>query len=118
MSAPEDPELSVTAPGGASARARGYRSIDLIVIGLAVLVGWTYYQQDSRLDDHGARIIVALDEITGAQREMSCLLSLPMEERERQYMDPESFCRRMGRARILVTQPTRPDTLRGTPSGP
>ncbi len=99
-------QVSEDRDGGASFEARtpmgtitgrNLRSMDLFLMAVVtavtgVIIGFSYFI--------GAKV----DALTGsmrqfaiAQREMACIISIPMERREEQFMDPSSFCRRVAR---------------------
>ena len=84
--------------GGVKARAKNYRIIDIVWIGIALCGALGLYivsQHDQQTRENGTALASAIREFAAAQREMACIISLPQEERERQYVLPGSFCKRM-----------------------
>lgn len=92
--------VELTGPGGTSAKFYGKRTSDLISIMTMVLVMllcWVVWQH---LED-SKRVMTALVESSKdgvqAQREMTCVISLPQDKREQEFMSPHSLCKRLTR---------------------
>lgn len=88
--------LEVTGPGGIGAKLAGKRMAEVIamlsVIALAIL-SYTVYMMYGTMQG----VSGAITDLAKAQRELTCIISLPAVERERQYGSPNSFCRQLGR---------------------
>lgn len=89
----EEQEVEASGPGNFKFRARGYDIMTLLVVAGLAVMGYAMFEMKSTNE----RIAVAISGLTEAQREMACVISLPMDERLRQIGDPNSFCKRMAR---------------------
>jgi hypothetical protein len=90
-------EAEITAPGGFKIRARGY---DLLVTASVVVVGlvaYMLYEHKSETATSTALLTGAIRELSAAQREMTCVISLPQERRELEFNSPNSLCKRISR---------------------
>jgi len=85
--------IEVSGPGGFAAKLGGKRMAELIsLLLLLVLLGMSYMQNETNKQVAGA-----ITGLSQAQRELTCIISLPQEEREREYLSQNSFCKQMGR---------------------
>lgn len=88
--------LELTGPGGISAKLGGKRVAEIVAIlslvALAVL-GYTVYMMHGTLSG----VSSAIRDLAQAQRELTCIISRPQDEREKEYLHPNSFCKQMGR---------------------
>lgn len=100
-------ELEVSLPGGASARAKGYRLMDIVCLASAFGVGYLcmmVYMHDAAAAKESSAIVQVVKEQTkvqwemiNAQREANCLNRLtPEEKKRRENID---FCSQLGRGR-------------------
>jgi len=97
-------EVSAETPLGKLA-AKGFRVSDIIslltLLGVAGILffGWMIVQLlgQHNLDSNAAqnKFANALRESAQAQRMNTCILSLPQEKREQEYMQANGFCRQM-----------------------
>lgn len=86
---------------------RGKRAAEFISVLLAIGVGiMGYVLYDHKLDarDDDAALTAALnrlsesqDHMVQAQRELTCMLSLPQDKREAEFNSPNGLCKRLSR---------------------
>lgn len=85
--------IEVSGPGGFAAKLGGKRMAELIsiILGIVMLaMGIMTYRMMEQVS-------IAITGLSQAQRELTCIISRPQEEREREYMSSNSFCKQMGR---------------------
>lgn len=85
--------LEVSGPGGFAAKLGGKRMAELISLMLLLVVlamGTMTYRMMEQVSG-------AITGLSQAQRELTCIISRPQEEREREYLSQNSFCKQMGR---------------------
>ncbi len=85
---------------GFEGSARGSNTVALLTLLGVTALGYADYSHSQASKEASMSLVAAIREMTAAQvrmvavqREMSCLLSLPMERREREYFSPNSFCK-------------------------
>lgn len=85
--------IEVSGPGGWGAKLGGKRMAELISILLGVVMlalgVMTYKMME--------QVSAAITSLSQAQRELTCIISRPQEEREREYLNANSFCKQIGR---------------------
>ena len=100
-------EIEISNPVLGRLAAKGVRTSDIIglftfcgVIGLA-FIGW---QTSEAIGLHkletvqaNSALVGALKEQAAAQRMMTCVISVPQDRREIEFVQPESFCKRMSK---------------------
>lgn len=104
----ETTESAITTPIG-SLSFKGKRMAEFIAIlclCLLILLGYVQYQQKEDLKDMNASFTAGFKEMAAGQREQNsilreqlCLLALPPEKREREFLSEQSFCKRLSRER-------------------
>lgn len=91
-------EAEIATPGGFKFRAQGTNLMMAIVVALAALAAYMMYEHRMEAHASGAQIVNALRELATSQREQTCIMSMPAEKREQEFMSPNGFCRRITRA--------------------
>lgn len=85
----------ITTPLG-SVKLGGKRTAEMITIVSLVVLGilsYTVYMMYGTMQG----VSGAIRDLAVAQRELTCIISRPQDEREREYMNPNSFCKQIGR---------------------
>lgn len=86
--------------GDAGIKVRSARMSDIIALGcicVTVFGAVVLYQHHALTESAMGQLQAVLKELAAAQREMTCIMSLPQEKREQQYLSQDSFCKRMAR---------------------
>lgn len=85
--------IEVTGPGGIGAKVNGKRMAELIsLLLLLVVITMSYMSHQTMM-----QVASAITGLSQAQRELTCIISRPQEEREKEYLNGNSFCKQMGR---------------------
>lgn len=85
--------IEVTGPGGIGAKLNGKRMAETITLVLVLVVLGISYMSYMAMQ----QVSSAITGLSQAQRELTCIISRPQEEREREYLSGNSFCKQMGR---------------------
>lgn len=81
--------------GGKDFQLRDFIGVaTFVVVALVAFGGW---QMGTAMTAVLKDLSLAQREQVDTQREMNCLIALPQERRELEYMSPHSFCKRMAR---------------------
>ena len=62
---------------------------------IGLLIAMLVYQHSADAKHESVSLTGAIRELARSQREMACVISLPMEKREREYLSSDSYCRRL-----------------------
>ena len=98
-------DIEISNPVLGRLAAKGIRVSDLIglltlvcVIGIGFL-GWMTFDAVGRQGIEAAKssdmVAASIKQSASAQRLMTCIISIPQERREQEFMQPNSFCQRM-----------------------
>jgi hypothetical protein len=101
----EQDEASVETPlGKVSAKGQGIVSVGTFVA--VILIGYIVIDHKADAKDSNITLISVLKDLaqaqreqTIAQREMTCIISMPTERREREFGAENSLCKRLSRER-------------------
>lgn len=105
--------IEVKGPGGTSLRARGVDTINALILVAVFVMGAILYMHMEEakksndavastnrevakaLKDSNSEFVGALKEVVKTQRLSACILATDPEKREKEYMQPNSFCNRV-----------------------
>jgi len=99
MAEQQQEEVEATAPGGFKVRVRGYDIIVVIATVIMTMVAYMVYEHKIEAHASSSNIANAMRDLASAQREMACIISLPQERREQEFISPNGFCKRITFAR-------------------
>ena len=101
----EQQDIEISNPVFGRLAAKGIRVSDMIglltligVLGIGFL-GWMTFdavgKQGVEASKMSSNIAVSIKQSASAQRLMTCIISIPQERREQEFMQSNSFCSRM-----------------------
>lgn len=99
------PSLNLKIPGIGEINVRGMTVMVALTFAVSSVTAALLYMHLHGRDRHDAALEKALTAVASAQRMTACIVSLPQDQREAQFREPNSFCSRMADLRIVRRQP-------------
>jgi hypothetical protein len=98
----QEETLEVKAPGGwgATVKSPSLNLVFTILAFISALWGvWLMMEQRAESKAREDKLAAAITDFAQAQREMNCLIAMPQDKRELEYIQQNSFCKQMARLR-------------------
>lgn len=96
----EQDEIEAAGPGGLKIRVRGYDILTIVMVVFGAAGVALLYQHSERTEQTMSKVAVSIDKLSQSNCEMACIISLPQEDRIKQFSSPQAFCKEICRTRM------------------